>query len=165
VAGRSWYSRLEETSDLPIRMALGGSMLYHGLAKLRGKGPEETAGFFEAVGLRPARFFAIATGIAETFAGASAILGIATRPAALAVLAMQAVAVMKVLRPKGYDVARGGFEYNLALMAISLGLLARGPGPVSAHHVARRAAMGKGARRLLRQARPTLAARAVELLH
>jgi putative oxidoreductase len=124
-------------------------MLYHGLAKLRGSGADELAPFFESLGFRPGRRWVLWTGAAETFAGAAAILGIATRPAALAVLATQAVAVWKVHRPKGYDVTKGGMEYNLALMSLATGLLLEGPRGISAHHALRRAT----ARRTTRPAR------------
>lgn len=132
--------RGRDVADVPIRLALGGAMLYHGLAKLRGNGPEETAGFFESVGVKPGRFWAIATGVAETFAGAAAVLGIATRPAALAVIATQAVAATKVHAAKGFDNTRGGMEYNLALISMALGLLVAGAGPVSTSRLARSAA-------------------------
>ena len=103
----------KDASLVPARLALGSSMLYHGASKLRGDGPRQAGEMFESLGLKPGRFWATATGAAEAFAGAAALLGIATRPAALAVLVTQAVAVAKVHRAKGYDVTGGGMEYNL----------------------------------------------------
>ena len=140
-------------------------MLYHGLAKLRGEGPQRSGELFESLGIRPGRGLAVATGLAETFAGVATILGIATRPAALAVLVTQAVAVTKVHGPKGYDNMQGGMEYNLSLMAIAAGLLLSGPGPVSAHGVAKRRVRGRGPAALLRRARASRAERALALLH
>ncbi len=159
---RSPYSR--EAVLIPARLALGSTMLYHGASKLRGEGPKQTTEMFEQLGIRPARTWAIATGIAETFAGVAAILGVATRPAALAVLVTQAVAIARVHAKKGFDVVQGGFEYNLALMAIAAGLLVSGPGRVSAHGAVSRVVEGRGGRRLWRRARPTPLSRAVRLL-
>lgn len=142
-------------------------MLYHGLQKLRGDGPAQTAAMFESMGLRPGRALAIATGIAETFAGAAAILGIATRPAALAVIATQAVAIVKVHAPKGYANLSGGMEYNLALVAIATELLAREPGAASLHRAATRRGRAPGmlASLLRRNAPMTFADRALAVVH
>lgn len=142
-------------------------MLYHGLAKLRGEGVQQTAQMFESMGLRPGRELAVATGLAESFAGAAAILGIATRPAALAVLVTQAVAIRKVHAPKGYDVMRGGMEYNLALVAMALQLLVEPPRAVSAHRALKRATRRRSGllADLLHALRPTRTDRALALLH
>jgi putative oxidoreductase len=161
VNGTGWT---RDAAEVAARLALGGSMLYHGLAKLRGEGPARTEQFLSGIGLRNARFWARATGVAETFAGAAAVLGLATRPAALAVITTQAVAIQKVHRPKGFDVAQGGMEYNLALVAIAVGLLLSGPGRLSAHHAARRAAVGSGWRGLGRRVRAPRLVQALEAL-
>ncbi|WP_245529897.1 DoxX family protein [Anaeromyxobacter dehalogenans] len=151
-------------ADLPARLALGSSMLYHGLSKLRGDGPAQTARMFEGLGLRPGRALAMATGLAETFAGAAAILGIATAPAALAVIVTQAVAIRKVHAPNGFNVVKGGMEFNLALVAMALALLAEGPRTVSAHHAARRLARRHGLPALLAAGRPGRVERALAVL-
>ncbi len=140
-------------------------MLYHGLSKLRGEGLQQAAQMMESLGLRPGRALAVATGLAESFAGAAAILGIATRPAALAVLVTQAVAIRKVHAPRGYDIMRGGMEYNLALVAMALQLLVETPGAVSAHRAASRIARRRGLVPSLLGLRPTLANRALAVLH
>jgi putative oxidoreductase len=169
----AWWGdeRVREAVDLPARLALGGAMLYHGLAKLRGSGPEDMAPFFESLGFRPGKRWVRLTGAAETFAGVAAILGIGTRPAALVVLATQAVAVWKVHRPKGFDVMKGGMEYNLALMALASGLLVEGPRAVSAHHALRKATARRSrgprgiARLLARRGKPAPLERVMGWLH
>jgi putative oxidoreductase len=115
-------------------------MLYHGLQKVRA--PAQAAPFFESIGIRPGRTWAFLTGLAETFAGAAAVVGIATRPAALLVIATQAVAIWKVHAPKGYENMKGGMEYNLALVSIASGLLIEGPRRISAHHAVQAARAG-----------------------
>jgi putative oxidoreductase len=160
----TWNDRAKDASLVPVRLALGSAMVYHGASKLRGEGPQKTGEMFEQIGLKPGRKLAIATGAAETFAGVAAILGIATRPAALAVLITQGVAVARVHAPKGYNVMKGGMEYNVALMAIAAGLLMAGPGRASAHEALERLVEGKGARRIVRRARPGLLSRLVKLV-
>ena len=154
----------KEVALIPPRAALGASMVYHGLGKLRSGAPEQTGQFFESVGLRPGKQLAIAAGIAEVFAGAGAILGLWTRPAALAVLVTQAVAVAKVHAKNGFEISKGGFEYNLALMCIAAALLIAGPGQFSAHEAVERLIEGRGSRKLLRRVRPTPLLRLVKLL-
>jgi putative oxidoreductase len=116
---------------LPSRAALGSTMLYHGIQKLRDR--EGASRGFEAMGIAPGRPWALATALAEMVAGGLALLGVFTRPAALAVLVTQSVAVAKVHSKKGFDNTKGGYEFNLALMAIAAGLLLTGPGHVSLH--------------------------------
>jgi putative oxidoreductase len=154
----------KDAALLPMRAALGASMVYHGLGKLRGEGPQQTGQMFEQLEIKPGKKMAVATGISEVFAGAASILGIFTRPAALAVLVTQAVAVWKVHAKNGYDVGKGGYEYNLTLMAIAAGLLAAGPGIFSLHEELECLAEGKGGRRLLRKARPNAFLRLVKLV-
>lgn len=121
-------------AHLPSRLALGAAMVYHGAGKLRGSGPEQHGAFFESQGIRPGRSWAMAVGVTELAAGVLTILGIGTRLAALGILVTQATAIAKVHGPKGYAVTEGGFEYNLALMAIAAGLLVGGPDKASLHH-------------------------------
>ena len=114
---------------LPPRATLAATMLYHGLEKFRDH--KSAVGMFEALGLRPGDFWARATAVAETGAGVLAVLGVLVRPAALAVLVTQSMAIAKVHAPKGFANYKGGFEFNLALMAIAAALLVGGPGRYS----------------------------------
>ena len=154
----------KEAALIPPRAALGASMVYHGLGKLREGAPEQVGGWFESIGLKPGKHLAMATGIAETFAGIGAILGLWTRPAALAVLITQGVALGKVHAEKGFDITKGGFEYNIALMCIAAALLIAGPGMFSAHEGIERLVQGHGLKRLLREAKPSPALRLIKLL-
>jgi putative oxidoreductase len=130
-------ARRRDTGLLAPRAALAASMLYHGLDKLRH--PQKAAASFAFIGVRPPTFWMRATAIAETSAGVLTALGVLVRPAALAVLVTQAVAIAKVHGPKGFPSQKGGYEFNLALMAIAAGLLLAGPGRFSASHLATRA--------------------------
>ena len=66
------------------------------------------------------------------FPPASSVVG------AAAVLATQAVAIAKVHGPKGFSNLGGGYEYNVALVGIALGLLVAGPGALSVHELLER---------------------------
>lgn len=149
---------------LPTRLALGSSMLYHGASKLSAEGAQKTGEGFEQMGIKPGKFWAVATGASELFAGLSSILGVGTRLAALGVLVTQSVAIAKVHAQNGFDITKGGYEYNLALIAMALGLLVTGPGRLSLHEALECAAEGRMPRKLLRKARPTRLVRLVKLL-
>jgi putative oxidoreductase len=144
---------------VPTRAALGAAMLYHGVDKLKGANREQAAQFFESTGIRPGHLWARATGIAEATAGVLSVLGLLTRPAAVAILVTQAVAIAKVHAPRGFSTTKGGYEYNLALMAIAAALLVAGPGRFSTHEVLERATDRRGPLR-----RPGLMSRLVRLL-
>ncbi|MCA1826449.1 MAG: DoxX family protein [Myxococcales bacterium] len=154
----------KEVALVPPRAALGASMVFHGLGKLKGEGPQQAGQMFSQIGLQPGKHLAVATGIAEVFAGAAALLGLWTRPAALAVLVTQSVAIAKVHAKNGFDITKGGFEYNVALMCIAAMMLVAGPGKYSAHEGIECLLEGRGAKRLYRKARPNALLRLVKLL-
>jgi putative oxidoreductase len=124
---------LGKHSALPVRATLGSTMLYHGLSKVKGEGVAQTAQFFESLGIKPGRFWTLATGWTEVVAGALSLLGIGTRVAAVSILVTQAMAIAKVHARNGYNIQKGGYEYNLSLIASALGLLMSGPGKLSVH--------------------------------
>ena len=47
------------------------------------------------------------------------------------------MAIAKVHASKGFDNLKGGYEFNLSLMAAALGLLLGGPGKLSVHQAVR----------------------------
>ena len=124
------------------RAMLGATMLYHGVEKLRA--PEKATGQFESLGIKPAGFWARATAIAEAGAGVLLLAGWLVRPAALAVLVTQATAIKKVHAPKGFATYRGGYEFNLGLMATAAALLLGGPGRYSLARLFARASEPRG---------------------
>ncbi|MBN8230142.1 DoxX family protein [Corallococcus macrosporus] len=126
-------SLLKSAALLPPRLSLGATMIHHGLAKLKKDGIAQSAGMFEQLGIKPGKPWALATGITELVAGVSSILGIATRLTAVGVIVTQAMAIAKVHGKNGFDMTKGGYEFNVALIAIALGTLMRGPGRVSLH--------------------------------
>ena len=65
------------------------------------------------------------------------------------------MAINKIHGKNGFDITKGGYEYNLTLMAIAVGLLVAGPGLFSTHEGIERLAEGRGVKRLYRRARPS----------
>jgi putative oxidoreductase len=149
----------KDAALVPVRGALGATMLYHRASKLRGEGPAQTGAMMEQLGFSPGHAWGKLAAAAEVLAGATSLLGIATRIGAAAVIATQAVAIAKVHGPKGFSNLGGGYEYNLALTAIALGLLVAGPGALSLHEVVERRVERRPWR--LARARPRRAFRAL----
>ncbi len=131
---------LKSAALVPPRLALGSTMVFHGMSKLKKEGTAQHAPFFEQLGFKPGKPWVVALGITEVLSGVSAILGIATRLTALAVIATQAVAIRKVHLSKGFSNLEGGYEFNLGLIGTALALLLRGPGRVSVHSALERRA-------------------------
>jgi putative oxidoreductase len=129
---------MKDVGLLPARLSLGATMLHHGWSKVTAEGAAQSGGFFEQLGFKPGSRWARLAGVAELAAGASAILGFATRLGALAVLATQGVAIAKVHAPKGFSNLSGGWEFNALLCATALGLLVAGPGALSLHELLER---------------------------
>ena len=77
------------------------------------------------------------------------LAGWLVRPAALAVLVTQAMAIKKVHGAKGFATHRGGYEFNLGLMATAAAMLLGGPGRYSLSALLRRATAPRGLRRFV----------------
>jgi putative oxidoreductase len=117
---------------LLARTTIGLLFVGHGTQKLfgwfGGGGPEGTGKFFEQVGLRPGRRYALAAGAAEAGGGLCFALGAATPLAAAAISGSMITAIKTVHWEKGIWSSAGGYEYNLVLLAAVFGLTENGPG-------------------------------------
>ncbi|WP_284037180.1 DoxX family protein [Neobacillus sp. 114] len=106
-----------------LRVFLGATFLIHGVAKFQG-GIENTAGFFESLGLPG--FSAYVVALIELIGGIAVILGIGTRVISILFAIVLAVAIVKVKIAVGFlgNGQMAGYELDLALMAISIYLAA-----------------------------------------
>ncbi|HMD58009.1 MAG TPA: DoxX family protein [Solirubrobacteraceae bacterium] len=111
-----------------LRTIVGALFVGHGTQKLfgwfEGNGLEATAQFFEGIGLRPGRRHALAAGAAETGGGALLLLGRANPFAAAVLTATMLTAIRRVHLQNGPWATKGGYEYNLVLIAAALALAA-----------------------------------------
>jgi putative oxidoreductase len=120
---------------LILRTSVGGLFVGHGTQKLfgwfGGGGIDQTAGFFDAIGIRPGRTNAIAAGAAEAGGGALLALGLATPVAATVLTSTMLTAIHRVHLKNGPWITKQGYEYNLVLIAAALALAETGPGSLS----------------------------------
>jgi putative oxidoreductase len=109
-----------------LRAVVGALFVGHGTQKLfgwfEGGGLEGTAQMFENLGLRPGRRHAVAAGVAEAGGGALLITGAANPLASAALTATMLTAIRRVHFRNGPWITKGGFEYNLVLIAAALAL-------------------------------------------
>jgi len=130
------YARLSRLS-WPMARAFTGIMLVpHGAQKLfglfGGSGLSATAeGFEQHLGLSPGLLWAGLTGGTEFFGGLLLAVGLLTRPAAVGVVILMAVAVIHVHLPNGFFWSNGGVEYPLLWGLIALAIAFRGGGEMS----------------------------------
>lgn len=124
---------------LPLRVGAGVIFAAHGSQKLfgwfGGYGLEGTAGWMTSNGLEPGLLMAIMAGSAEFIGGLLLIVGLLVRPAALVLAVTMVVAIVMVHLPNGLFMADNGYEFGLALLAVSIGLVFRGAGSLSADRV------------------------------
>ena len=120
---------------LLIRFVFGLTFAGHGAQKLfgwfGGHGLKGTAGWMESIGLKPGKAMALAAGASELAGGILFAVGLWTPLAALLMVVSMIVAIAKVHGPNGYWATQNGYEYNLAIIAVAIGVALTGPGQYS----------------------------------
>ncbi|TMO88762.1 DoxX family protein [Pseudoalteromonas spongiae] len=120
---------------LALRLPIGIIFMAHGAQKLfawfGGYGLEGTGAWMESIGLAPGYLMALMAGSAEFFGGLFILLGLLTRPAALALAGTMIVAIFTVHFENGLFMSNNGYEFGLALLAASISLLFSGAGKAS----------------------------------
>ena len=104
-----------------IRLALAMVFIVHGLMKFQAM--EKTIGFFGSLGFAP--FFAYFVASVEFFGGILLLLGVFTSWTAIALAFVMIFAILLVKIGKPFA---GGYEFELTLMLVSLGLSLLGTG-------------------------------------
>ena len=117
---------------LLARVTIGLIFAGHGSQKLfgwfGGGGVEGTAQSFEKMGLVPGDRNALAAGASETVGGLLFAAGAATPVAAAALSGSMITGIKTATWQKGLWIQKGGYEYNLVLLAAVFGLTENGPG-------------------------------------
>lgn len=125
----------ESLSALPLRLIAGLLFTAHGAQKLfawfGGYGLEGTGQWMESIGLTPGYLMALMAGSAEFFGGLLLIVGFLTRPTSFVLAITMVVAVFSVHVDNGLFMSNNGYEFGLALLAISISLMFSGAGKLS----------------------------------
>lgn len=122
-------------STLPLRIIAGIIFAAHGAQKLfawfGGYGLDGTGQWMESIGLGPGYLMALTVGSVEFFGGILLILGLLTRPTSAVLAITMVVAIIKVHLANGLFMANNGYEFALALLAMSVALAIHGAGKYS----------------------------------
>jgi putative oxidoreductase len=111
---------------LILRLVLGIIMVVHGYPKVTGFGG--TAEYFAGAGIPLPTLAALFAAVAEFGGGLLMIVGVATDLAGLLFAIDMLGAILFVHLEKGFSAAKGGYEFNLALLAMALAVALAGPG-------------------------------------
>ena len=118
-----------------LRIVAGITFVAHGSQKLfgwfGGYGLAGVAQWMESIGLAPGYLMALMAGSAEFFGGVALIIGLLVRPAAAVLAVTMLVAIFTVHLANGFFMSNNGYEFALALLAISIALVFEGAGKLS----------------------------------
>jgi putative oxidoreductase len=120
---------------LALRIPAAIIFIAHGAQKLfawfGGYGLEGTGQWMSSIGLEPGYQMALIAGSAEFFGGIALLIGLMVRPAALVLAVTMLVAIYSVHFVNGLFMSANGYEFALALLAISVSLVISGAGKFS----------------------------------
>ncbi len=135
----SLITRLLSTNNsfapLALRIPAGIIFAAHGAQKLFGAfggyGLEGTGQWMGSIGLEPGYLMALLAGSGEFFGGLAILIGLLVRPAAAVLAFAMLVAIFAVHIGNGLFMSNNGYEFGLALLAMSVSLLVSGGGALS----------------------------------
>jgi putative oxidoreductase len=110
---------------VPLRLAVGGVFLRHGIMKFQAGLPSLTQ-FLHGLGFPFANAWAVLLIAVETVGAVCVIFGVLTRAWAACLAVVMIVAILRVKVPDGLD-----FELESMLLAGALSLVALGDGPLA----------------------------------
>ncbi|MFF2857775.1 DoxX family protein, partial [Peribacillus sp. NPDC058002] len=117
---------------LIIRLVIGLLFIGHGAQKLfgwfGGYGLKGTGGWFESIGMKSGVTMALFAGLAELIGGLLFALGLLTPLAGIMIAGTMIMAIVKVHAPNGLWATANGYEYNLTLLGVAIGIALIGPG-------------------------------------
>ena len=120
---------------LVLRLVIGLTVAAHGAQKLfgwwGGSGMKGWTGAMTRMRIRPAVPWAWTSALAEFAGGIGLALGLLTPLPSLAIAGAMLVAITLVHWPKGFFNTKGGFEYNLSILAAIFTIALTGPGAYS----------------------------------
>lgn len=121
-----------DTGLLIIRLVVGILFIGHGAQKLfgwfGGYGLKGTGGWLESIGLKPGVLMAFLAGAGELIGGLLFAAGVFTWAGAALITITMLVATFTVHWKNGLWSAQNGFELNLVLIAVAIGVALIGPG-------------------------------------
>jgi putative oxidoreductase len=125
----------ESFAPFALRLVAGIIFVAHGAQKLfawfGGYGLEGTGQWMASIGLEPGYFMALMAGSAEFFGGLFLLAGLLTRATGLVLAVTMLVAIFAVHFENGLFMSNNGYEFALALFAVSVSVAVSGAGRLS----------------------------------
>jgi putative oxidoreductase len=134
---RKIISTSSSFATVPIRLALAAVFFAHGAGKVLGTFGGPGLNTFVHSGpapfsfMRPAWLWWGAAAVSELLGSILVFLGLLTRVAAFLLFCTMLTAIIAVHWPAGFFANKGGYEYPMALLAMSLALMISGGGLAS----------------------------------
>ena len=127
------YADQMDNIMLLVRIFLGFTLAFHGYWKFfKGGKIAGTAGWFDSMGMKPnGRIHAILAASTELGSGILFAVGLLTPFAAAGFVGLMVVAGWTVHKDNGFFIVKSGWEYNLVLAAVAIGVAMAGPGKYS----------------------------------
>ncbi len=123
---------------LLIRLVLGLTLVGHGSQKLfgifGGGGMDGTAKFFAGLGYRSNRFMVLGAGLGSFGGGLLVAMGLVTPLGSFGIAVLMVNAIATVQWQHGFWAREGGYESNLLIWTVAVGIAATGPGRFSFDH-------------------------------
>lgn len=117
---------------LIIRLVIGLLFVGHGAQKLfgwfGGYGLKGTGGWLDSIGVKPGVAMALVAGLGELVGGLLFATGVGFWAGAILIAITMLVAIVKVHGQNGLWATQNGYEYNLTLIVVAIGLALIGPG-------------------------------------
>ena len=115
-----------------IRAALGVTFLVHSIKKF----DPSWQGWLVDVGVPPELQIPIA--LAEFIGGILLIVGVLTRITGVIFSIILLGAIFHIRGIEEFFISKGGFEWDLIMLAVALTIIAAGPGKISISHIAKK---------------------------
>jgi putative oxidoreductase len=121
---------------LLLRLALAAIFIFHGFHLVGDDGHEWGAAWMNQMAEKqgqppPAAPVQLAVAWGQLIGGLALAIGFLTRLAALGIIAIMAGAIATVHWPNGFDITKGGFEYNMLIIVVCITLVLMGGGNVA----------------------------------
>ncbi|MFC3985352.1 DoxX family protein [Streptosporangium jomthongense] len=126
-----WLERARPIALLLARIGVGVIFVVHGWQKFATMGLSGTTAFFEQIDVPLPGLAAPAVAVIELVGGIALILGAALPIAAILLVLDMLGAIVFVHGANGFDVAKGGYEFVLALICALLAIAFSGGGALA----------------------------------
>ena len=125
-------SKLHDITYWGLRASIGVIFIVHSLKKFDPTWQE----WLVTVGIPPELQLPIA--LAEFIGGVLLVIGVLTRISAVVFSVILLGAIFHIRWENGFFISQGGWEWDLAMLAITLSIIVAGPGRVSISHLVKK---------------------------